>query len=146
MKRSSVLLSWTGVFFLLLMAGCGGGGPKLKGKVLLDSQPLADAVLTFQGKEGGGFGVTTDANGEFEMTPNSPGGQSVKPGEYRVSISKVVDPKGKALKPEDLGQIQASGKAKQLVPAKYSDPAQTTLTATIKGGDNNLPPFDLKSR
>jgi len=145
------------VLFLVLVTilGCSKGGdsnvPKITGSVSLDGQPLADARLSFvpevaDGKREPG-GTTTDASGKFEIKPDPRSGQTLKPGRYKVFISKVVKKDGTVAAPEEMGQLEAQGGVKNLVPPKYNNPDfPPQLKAEIKPGDNALPPFELKSK
>jgi hypothetical protein len=129
----------------LALIGCGGGatGPRVKGQVLLDSQPVADARVEFQGK--GGQSTVTDKDGKFEFDGTS-AYLTVKPGTYKVTVTKYVDLKGNKLEPEDYEMQKAAGLVKHGLPAKYADVGTTDLTAEIKEGKNELKPFELKSK
>jgi hypothetical protein len=157
MKRSLSALSLVGIL-LLAAQGCSGSGsaPTIKGSVTLDGKPLADAEVRFvpegDSKTSVNQGNTakTDASGSFQVEPNRVSRMTLKPGKYRVFISKQVDKSGKVPSPEDVGQtVSDTGGPgvglKEAVPAKYSG-ANSQLTAEIKPGDNTLPPFELKSR
>jgi len=134
----------------MLLVGCsgGGGGNRVKGKITLDGQPLAgaDIILESRDKDNSGrfIGRTNDV-GDYEVPPQ-PLPSAMKPGGYRVSINKYVDPKGKIVDPDEIGQLQARGLAKNLVPPEYSDPELSKLTVTVKEGVTMAPPFELKSK
>lgn len=134
------------VFALMCVSvviGCGGStGPelpdpvKVKGIVALDSQPLSNAMVYFvpMGGVEMGTGATgvTDASGVFELvTVKGTGKQSgAIPGEYRVSISRLVGPDGTAIAPNadvppaDLGAVES-------LPPRYSDVMMTELKASV---------------
>lgn len=137
-------LSFVVMFGGLSLAGCGGGssGPKLpdpvkvNGVVVLDSQPLSDATVYFV-PEGGkemGTGATglTNASGSFELiTMKGKSKQSgAIPGKYRVSISRLVGPDGKAIAPNadvppaNLGAVES-------LPPRFSDVMMTELKASV---------------
>ncbi len=89
---------------LLLLAGCGGGGPKLArvtGRVTLDGKPYPSALVSFQplgGKDnpnpGAGSMGVTDADGRFVLLyENTTEGAVV--GQHRVRIGTQP---GKGLK------------------------------------------------
>jgi hypothetical protein len=88
-----------------------------------------------------------DAEGKFRIKQESRGKQNWKPGKYKVRISKIVDRKGNL--PDDPAQLEAAAdagvKTKNVVPARYSGD-DSPLDVEIKAGENNLPPFELKSR
>lgn len=132
-----------GSFFLfLLIAGCGGGGggiaPKLpepvsaKGQVMLDGQPLSDAsVFYVPSGTGMGSGATgvTDANGNYEMALDT-GAKGVVPGNYKVWISRLVDPNNKPVV-ATAGQPPADLAARESLPPKYSDITNTMLKISV---------------
>jgi hypothetical protein len=117
----------------------------------LDGQPLAEARLSFvpqtqDGKREPG-GAITDANGKFEIKPDPRSGQTLKPGKYNVFISKVVKKDGTVAAPEEMGQLEAAGTVKNVVPPKYNHPDfPPQIKTEIKQGENALAPFELKSK
>jgi hypothetical protein len=132
-----------------MLAGCGGsgGGTRVQGKVLLNDKPLAGAEVLLEGKEKGaegGYGGKTNEQGEFDIT--STGSKPIKPGTYRVLISKYVDKQGRTPDPEEFEQMRARGELVNLLPHEYSDPASSDLFAEVKEGVNVLKPFSLRGR
>jgi len=122
---------------LLLLAlasllGCGSRSElaSVRGKVLLDGQPLPDAYVVFSpiSHETTSYG-RTDANGSYEMmfTDNEKGAWI---GENLVRISTA-----------DLGRGGGPG-PKERVPVVYNQ--ETTLKADVKRGGNSFD-FNLKS-
>jgi hypothetical protein len=118
----------------VLCCGCGGGAsdtPELgqvSGTVTLDGQPLAGANLEFVPQEGGRPSVgTTDEAGHYELrySQDEPG---AKVGTHTVSIRTFS---------------YSAPDVPEKLPAKYN--AQTTLTATVKPGENTTP-FDLQTK
>jgi len=87
-------------FAALLLAGCGGGGPKLacvSGGVTVDGKPYKDAVVSFQpqasgGAENPGVGSTalTDENGRFTLTTMD-GKTGAVVGKHKVRIQTKRD-------------------------------------------------------
>lgn len=71
---SSSIRAWLALAICLALAGCAASSTKVPvgGKVTLDDQPLADAVVNFYPGEGtpglGGFG-RTGADGKYTVTP-----------------------------------------------------------------------------
>jgi len=128
--------------FCLALAGCSGGsGSSLTGTVTLDVAPLSDAKIDFEpydienGK--GGDTARTNAEGKFTVE-NSSKKAGLKPGKYKLFISKCVDRRTKqAPPPEEMEMLRSSGLADNLVPAKYSNPEQPpVITVDIKAGKN----------
>jgi hypothetical protein len=123
------------VLVLGVAIGCGSGdsGPAVEGVITLDGQPLANANIQLipQGSNMGqtGFG-RTDASGKFEISSADGKQQGTAPGDYKVVISKLVNPDGTdfvARADEDPGLANY----KELLPPLYSNPEQTKLTAKI---------------
>ena len=130
----------------LVLMGCSGGAafPKIKGQVLLDNEPVSDARVEFKGKAG--QTAVTDKDGKFEFDGSSPY-LTLKPGTYKVVITKLVDKKtGAAITPENYPQQMFAGTAKNSLPPVYEKENTTPLTAEIKEGNNELKPFELKSK
>ncbi|WP_143206586.1 hypothetical protein [Singulisphaera sp. GP187] len=128
----------------LFAFGCGDetSGPAIypiSGKVLVDGRPAAKAQVSFHALNGPG-GETlqpiaiAEADGSFR--PSTRFSHDGAPaGNYVVT---VVWPKVNL----DHGEEVAGP---DLLRGKYSDPARSGLTATIKEGENTLPPFQLKT-
>jgi hypothetical protein len=117
----------------------------VKGKVLFKGQPAEGAQVVFRpaAESAGGGGSTPTASqpnpygdvksdGTFTLR-TEPIGEGAPAGDYVVMISWYT-----RTDPEDPLT------AKSKLPAKYSDPTTPILKATVKEGDNDLPPFDLK--
>ncbi len=135
------------------LAGCGSAsaGPKaeslapVKGCVTLDNKPLEGATVFFvpqASKMGdGAFGIT-DASGNYEAT--SGGATGAPLGNYKVTVSRLVDPTGKPVvatletPPANLG-------ARESIPPKFSDHAVSTLKCTVATGGGTFD-FKLTSR
>jgi len=143
---SAVLLSLVG----FLAGGCsGGGGTTITGKVTLDNQPLDNAKLEFVG-EGPSLGTVqakTGADGKFELQPVGKEKVGLKPGKYKVLVSKLVDKKtGKVPNEEDYGQLEAANMLKDVLKGKYSDRDFPKITIEVKEGEKELAPIELKSK
>lgn len=163
---------WLGVSFVVLLTGCGDGvnypdTTKVTGKVTLNGAAVSGATVSFSPEgEGNAAAGITDAAGTFTLTTFQSGDGAV-PGKYRVSIAKMdqaetaslpevsaENPDAAYLAAEAAGaDVAGTGKAgkkadsqgpKDLLPARYKDPAGSRLNAEVKkGGDNNFT-FDLK--
>jgi hypothetical protein len=93
---------------VLFVSGC-GGGPGLgnvSGKVTLDGQPLAGALVEFQPSEGRGSIGSTDAQGVYKLS---------------YTENTMAD---------DEEEQKPGGK----IPARYN--SQSELTAEVKSGSN----------
>ncbi len=137
---------------VVALSGCGGGGPKLtevKGKVLCDGQPLANALVTLLPSGGDTeddrracTGTTSDS-GEYVLA--SSWGKGVVPGAYKVTVSQMTKADGSPLTAMgeglDLTQMRMQPGAKEKLPGKYSSAADTTLTAEI--GPSQDTPLDF---
>jgi hypothetical protein len=151
-EDARMLRSLTAILFAIplafAVAGCTpAGSPPITGKVTLDGSPLTHADVEFEKRDKEGvakFAAKTDAEGKFKV-PSVPG-RTIAPGTYQVLVTKWVDAKGKETDPENVEMLKASGNAKNIVPAKYSDPAFSPLKAEIKSGANELQPFDIKTK
>jgi hypothetical protein len=135
---------------LTFATGCGGGGPGVRGQVLLDDQPLANAevVLTSTAREKKGpprdFHGKTDAGGNFVIRGH--GDKPIPPGKYQILITKYVDKKGREPSEEDYPQLKASDALVNMLPARYGDRGSSDFYAEIKAGENVLPPFKLQRK
>jgi hypothetical protein len=123
----------------LVVSGCGTSQPsnvgKVSGKVTLEGQPLADALVTFSPvKQGGSSAIgKTDAGGQYSLS-YAQGIEGAEVGENRVSISTFDegDPGGDPPRPQVL----------EKVPLKYN--LRTELVRDVKAEGNTFD-FDLKS-
>jgi len=129
----------------LATTGCSSKSSKpdltpVSGTVTLDGKPLPDADIVFflQGQSVPGYTASmgkTDAGGKYQLKF---GGQpGAVPGNFRVTVSRIVNESGAALNPEegmDLTQLEMQGLAKQSLPAKYWNLDKTELTATVEKG------------
>ena len=136
---------------VLVASGCNSGSADglvpVTGTVTLDDKPLANAVLTFipSGETLGQGGVArTDAAGKFEATSFDLKDKGLVQGNYRVVITKPVNPDGTDfVAAPDTDMMTAT--YKQLLPPIYSDQTQTKLTAEIPAAGKELE-FKLSSK
>lgn len=115
---------------LALMIGCGSesGLAPVKGRVLMNGQPLAGAAVMFH-PEGGGMPATgvTDSNGDFEMETSQVKGAAI--GKNNVSVSKQVN--AESNRKTEESEIVAM---KSLTPPKYASPQTSGLSVDVKPG------------
>ena len=69
--------------------------------------------------------------GKYEVT-HFRTGKGLEPGEYRVAISKLVMQDGSPIPPGTSSAAELD--TKNLLPAKFSDPNNTTLKANVASG------------
>jgi hypothetical protein len=146
------LLSLTAVALAplgLLAGGCSGPpGARVRGQVLLDGQPLAGAVVRFWPKDDLELGVyrgKAGPDGTFELEGRD--GNRVKPGRYIVLITRDVKKDGTVpTTGDDWMALAAPGALRNTLPAPYSDRSNPPFTVAVTTGDNQIPPFPLKTR
>jgi hypothetical protein len=133
----------------VVFSGCPGGGPAapdvypVTGTVRLDGEPVGGVSISFAPLDapgGGGFAVS-DTSGKFSLRSKDQR-EGVPAGKYRVLCTKMAMPDGSPI-PE--GQMAADVGAENSLPAIYSDPANTPLTAEVKAAENPPLEFDLQS-
>lgn len=127
----------------------------VSGTVLLNGKPLPAAAITFipAGQQGvqPAYGLTDDA-GKYElMTPvhgrSADENMGAVPGQYRVTINKLVMPNGSEIPKEQTHADAMQAGAQESLPAIYSNPERTTLTAeVIAGQEPKNFDFNLKSK
>ncbi len=114
----------------------------VRGKVLHNGQPLAKAMVTFHPKQGADLqtlpptGLTND-DGTFTLSTGDKAGAPA--GEYIVTIicSEEVAPK--------KGEISTGPPETQdKLNGVYANRDSSKIVVTVKPGDNQLEPFDLK--
>lgn len=124
--------------------GCGGSesGPPIyptSGKVLVDGKPAAKARVTFHalnGPAGAALQPIAIAEADGSFRPSTRLSYDGAPaGDYAVTVvwPKVTMDHGEAIEGPDL------------LRGRYGDPARSGLKATIKEGENDLPPLQLKT-
>jgi hypothetical protein len=80
----------------------------------------------------------TDAEGNFKLHTYV-GEDGAPVGEYKVTIAYSGS--------SETRNVMAKDTSKALnitLPPKYADPEKSDLKASVKDGDNTIPPFDLK--
>jgi hypothetical protein len=122
---------------MAILVGCGqdNGLAPVKGRVLLDEQPLDGAAVMFQ-PVGGGVPATatTDSKGEFEMMTAQAKGAAL--GENKVSVAKqVIAAPNRKVEESEIVPM------KSLTPPKYASPQTSGISVDVKRG---MEPVELK--
>lgn len=116
---------------LVLGQGCGTATRlvPVTGKVELDGNPLAGAVIAFiptGDTLGTGASGRTEADGRYQLQTRQ--GKGVMPGTYKVTISRWLRPDGSDPLP-DVPPIESD--AREILPPRYSNAEETVLTAVV---------------
>lgn len=140
----------------LITVGCSkGSGLKtgnVSGTVTFNGQPVANAQVVFQPKQGGQNAVgTTDAKGRYTLMTGTDQGALI--GEHRVTVTvqsgaeqlsgiNAADPSasyGEAMMAAAAGRPPAAQTPSAGgIPAKYADPTTSGLEFTVKEGSNTI--------
>jgi hypothetical protein len=147
MQRQFVAMMILGGTMAMVASGCsdsGVHGVKVSGSVTKAGKAQDGVNVNFTAtnpKEGEPKGTRTDADGKFQLR--------IKPGTYRVSLTRLVDKKGNVPKEsdnptEDFTQLEASGYLRNVFPPAYADPSSTPLKVEIPPGGKELEPFEVK--
>lgn len=146
---SSNWLCLLGLVPCILVSGCMGNSSTTQaeatvtGIVTLDGSPVQGATVTFRPEESGGSGAfgMTDEEGKYTLnTSNAVLG--VKPGQYKISVTKLEAATSDAPSEEDPsygGAPTRESAPKNLLPEKYSKVDSSGLTADIQAGENDVP-------
>ena len=159
MPRFATLSLASALPFMLLLAiaGCSGDPPTgaVTGTVILDGDPLPNAIVTFTPLAGGRSTIgTTDTTGTYTLGFRGSTGAPL--GDHKVSIISGSDGSdatnlGEVSSDSEAYERQAMGSGsasydsaatQELIPAEYN--TNTTLTRTVEPGQNVFD-FDLKS-
>jgi len=132
----------------VLAVGCNRGGAlgtaPVVGKVTYKGQLVTNATVTFIGEGDTRTAVSvTDASGVYRLKTLDIAG--AMPGKYTVLVSQTEHVPGNDQPVSMHEAAKNRGKArepKQLLPAKYADPAKTPLKYEVKAGQTNT--FDLQ--
>ena len=130
--------------FALLVAGCGEGddGPavyKVVGKVLVDGQPASRAKVFLHPSPPLPNGVIpyaiTGEDGSFRPSTRKPG-DGAPAGNYAVTV----------VWPRPKGEEAGPGASRDKLGGLYNDPTMSDLQIVVHDKENELAPFNLKSR
>jgi hypothetical protein len=142
---------------VLVCLGCSGGSKiegiaPVTGTVTMNGSPVEGATVIFAPAGQGSRSASgkTDASGKFSLTTLQPG-DGAMPGDYTVMVTKTEVTESKKVSDDEATEIiRKTGKppvtsqTKNLLPAKYGDIAKSDLKATVKKGQKNDIPLDLK--
>lgn len=133
------------ILLALLLAGCGPSDDKrpvykVTGRITVDGQPAKDAYLVFYSTDSNDKmapkpTATADENGNLTVTTYITG-DGAPAGEYKVGIEwpKIVN---------NFGRMQPGG---DQLNGKFKEVATSKWTVRIQPGENQLPPFELKTK
>ena len=132
----------------LVSSGCGDSGPDLgevRGKVTMDGQPLANAIVTFTPLEGGRASTgQTNENGEYTLVFADQEGAI--PGKHRVRIAstpEAVAPQEEYSsddprygQPSTAADYTKAGAQRETIPARYN--TESNLEEEVTDGENEI--------
>jgi hypothetical protein len=114
----------------------------VRGQVLLEGKPAAGATVAFHPVGGAAEAprpsAQTDDQGFFSLTSYA-SGDGAPEGEYAVTVTWFRPYTTRNLSDGDPN-------TRNVVPARYANPATTELRATVSTGDNELQPFRVRVR
>lgn len=135
------------------------GTVPVTGTVTQAGKPLAGATVNFVASGGSGSAVgVTGADGTYKLTTFE-SGDGAMPGQYKVTIVKYDAPpaaegSSSSLPPDptttgeyvppEAGSSEPAAGPKNLLPAKYADPEQSGLTATVTESGENRHDFQIE--
>lgn len=136
------------LFCAFALSGCGGNSTiatdKVTGLVTLDGTPVEGAGISFTPVTAGSgrpaFG-TSDEKGIYTLTVlGGKPGEGTLPGDYIVTVDKVVPENTGQMEPDpnEPGQMREKVIAKDLLPLKYKTSGATPLKATVVSGANTI--------
>jgi len=122
--------------------GCGSDKPtqgliSISGNITLNGMPVEHAKVVFfplLETKGNGGCATTNPLGKY-VIKNPQGGLGLAEGQYKVTVSKRMNPDGTAPNPDEP---PIESKAKEIFLPKYSDESKSTLTATVSALSKNF--------
>lgn len=119
------------------LVGCGEGSETIvvTGIVTHNSDPLADADVSFIPTEGRPAYGRTDSTGRFTLTTFDEG-DGAMPGKHTVTIQKSVEVKAAT-------ETNPYAQYKSALPAKYGRPQESPFSAEVEKGGKNEFSFDV---
>ena len=117
----------------------------VSGIVTLDDIPLADALVGFVPKEGGGAPAygKSDVEGKYTIqTARGAAEAGTLPGEYSITVSCTeLVPGGRKQTNPETGQQEDVMDPKETLPSVYQNSSKTPLSYTVVPGRNT---YDIK--
>lgn len=133
---------------LVCLHACTGCAPAagvacfpVRGKVLCDGQPLADAMILLHPLNGPETSLPkpqawSDKDGHFELTTLQ-SRDGAPAGHYAVTVEL------RELVPDGDEQVR---NGRSLLPDRYRDPKTSGLSFAVQSGKNEIPPLHVQSR
>ncbi len=123
-----------------LLAGCSDqyeGRKEVRGRVVLEGQPLKDGTIAFLPQDGGNLSGSPIVNGEYKL----PRKDGLKPGKYLVQITS-----GDGVTPANESEAGAPGGSRNIVsvdriPAEWN--VKPTHDVTVTANGENRFDFDI---
>ncbi len=129
---AAVTVGKTLLLGLVVLAGCGrAAGPPtypVSGRVLYRGEPLQRGTVLFVPENGPAAGATIGADGTFSLRAVA--------GKHQVGVTSVPEPPP-GVEPEHYF-------APPLIPAQYSPPHSSGLSAEVQPGGDNRVTFELQ--
>lgn len=145
---------WACLTVVIIGAGCSGETkvPALaepvpfEGTVTMDGKPLGGATVFFHPKSDTGFhgalGITDDS-GKYVLESdlgNNKKKKGVIPGQYSVTVSRLVNPEGKII-PYDPNTPPMNVGAREQIPMQFATVNEMGLTQDVPAGGGK---FDIE--
>lgn len=134
---------WIG--FCIVLAGCGGGNglttAPVKGKVLVNGQPLSHGTISFRPEAGSPATGEIRPDGTFTLTTFKPGDGAIV-GTHEVLVVATERDAG-TIPPPQPGEEVVMGKS--IIPQKYTSFSTSGLTADVVAGEDNSFTFELRN-
>ena len=158
MLSGSVRTVLLGCLFCCAVTGCGESvvvpnWPDVvpcTGSVTMGGKPLTQTMVLFipdVSTQGQGGSARTDDSGKYTVSSRNSKGETVPgiiPGKYRIAFSRMVKPDGSVWVPDATNSAgPATFGAREELPLKYSDAANSIQIAEVKAGGAPVD-FDLR--
>jgi hypothetical protein len=127
-----------GLTLFFFIAGCNQSNMlPVTGTVTMNGQPVDQAEVIFNPKQGRMAVGVTDSSGHFTLSTEKPN-DGAMPGEYSVTLTEHYPPDKPPAMPKGGGLLPSR------FPPIYGDPAKSPLTATVERGKENDFSFEVK--
>jgi hypothetical protein len=122
---------------LAVLAGCSQSDTvEVTGTLTMNGQPVDQAEVMFNPKQGRLATGVTDGSGRFKLSTAKPD-DGAMPGDYVVTLAEYYPPDKPPALPRGGGLLPSR------FPQKYADPAKSPLTATVERGKKNDFQFEV---